>query len=352
MPYGAALDRADDPAAAAPIVERHDARGPVAPRGRAASARRRASRAATSPAARARRRSDPRDYGAPRRRARSRASCSPRPTSSSADQATAGRLVDQQLAAFKDNFAKVEHARRAAQEPHRYDVLMIASMIEREALVPRDRRLIVGGHLQPPQGGHPARDRRDAPLRAEQLDAPAAQSRAATATRPTTRASARACRRRRSATRASPRCGRRRTRRTSRTSTTWSSRAATARTRSRRPTRSSSRTSRPTTAARASAAARTRRTAEPLTRLRRPRLAGRPQPLARDAQRRLAALGLDDWRYQRLPVPPELFAETVARAARGRLRGRQRHDPAQGGRARARRPRRRPPRGRSARPTR
>ena len=31
----------------------------------------------------------------------------------------------------------------------------------------------------------------------------------------------------------------------------------------------------------------------------------------------LAALGLDDWRYQRLPVPPELFAETVARAARG-----------------------------------
>ncbi len=25
----------------------------------------------------------------------------------------------------------------------------------------------------------------------------------------------------------------------------------------------------------------------------------------------LAALGLEDWRYQRLPVPPELFAETV-----------------------------------------
>ena len=25
----------------------------------------------------------------------------------------------------------------------------------------------------------------------------------------------------------------------------------------------------------------------------------------------LAALGLDDWRYQLLPVPPERFAETV-----------------------------------------
>ncbi len=25
----------------------------------------------------------------------------------------------------------------------------------------------------------------------------------------------------------------------------------------------------------------------------------------------LRAVGLSDWRYQRLPVPPELFAETV-----------------------------------------
>ena len=25
----------------------------------------------------------------------------------------------------------------------------------------------------------------------------------------------------------------------------------------------------------------------------------------------LAALGMDDWRYQRLPVPPELFAQTT-----------------------------------------
>ena len=31
----------------------------------------------------------------------------------------------------------------------------------------------------------------------------------------------------------------------------------------------------------------------------------------------LAALGMDGWRYQRLPVPPALFAETIARA-RGR----------------------------------
>ncbi len=30
----------------------------------------------------------------------------------------------------------------------------------------------------------------------------------------------------------------------------------------------------------------------------------------------LRACGLSDWRYLRLPLPPELFAETVARAAR------------------------------------
>ena len=70
----------------------------------------------------------------------------------------------------------------------RYDVLIIASMIEREAQLaaraPAGRR----GHLQPPQAGHAARDRRDDPLRDEQLDAPAARVRARARTARTTRA--------------------------------------------------------------------------------------------------------------------------------------------------------------------
>jgi shikimate dehydrogenase len=50
---------------------------------------------------------------------------------------------------------------------------------------------------------------------------------------------------------------------------------------------------------------------------------------------RFAALGMTDWRYQRLPVPPELFAETVALPGRVGLRRRERDDPAQAGGARA-----------------
>ena len=53
----------------------------------------------------------------------------------------------------------------------------------------------------------------------------------------------------------------------------------------------------------------------------RARLAGRAQPLAGDAQRRARARwAWTDWRYQRLPVPPELFAETARALARRGLR--------------------------------
>ncbi len=58
----------------------------------------------------------------------------------------------------------------------------------------------------------------------------------------------------------------------------------------------------------------------------------------------LAALGMDGWRYQLLPVPPELLAETTSRAGSGGLRRRQCDDPAQARGAlrwRARRARRR-----------
>ena len=56
-------------------------------------------------------------------------------------------------------------------------------------------------------------------------------------------------------------------------------------------------------------------------------------PVMHDAA--LAAAGLRGWRYLKLPLPPERFAETVRRAARGGLPRDQRHHPAQGGGARA-----------------
>jgi UPF0755 protein len=51
-------------------------------------------------------------------------------------------LVAQQLAAFEDNFNQINFHRAAAAGLSRYDVLIIASMIEREAQVPGDRALV------------------------------------------------------------------------------------------------------------------------------------------------------------------------------------------------------------------
>ena len=110
------------------------------------------------------------------------------------------------------------------------------------------------------------------------------------------------------------------------------------RTPSRRPRRSSSRRGGLQRRPRKPTAARARRTAR-VSPPGRARLAGRPQPLAGDAARRCAALGLDGWPYQLLPVPPELFDETVRALPGRRLRRRERDDPAQGGGARARRQR-------------
>jgi uncharacterized YceG family protein len=56
--------------------------------------------------------------------------------------ATASKLVAEQLQTFRANYDKLD--RRAAKRKNLtdYDVLIIASMIEREAQVPKDRRLI------------------------------------------------------------------------------------------------------------------------------------------------------------------------------------------------------------------
>ena len=51
-----------------------------------------------------------------------------------------------------------------------YDVLTIASMVEREAQLPRERRADRLGDLQPPARGDPAGHRRHRPLRHQQLD--------------------------------------------------------------------------------------------------------------------------------------------------------------------------------------
>ena len=55
---------------------------------------------------------------------------------------TAGDLVEQQLDAFEGNFKKVNMRRAKRKNLTRYDVLTIASMIEREAQLARERRLV------------------------------------------------------------------------------------------------------------------------------------------------------------------------------------------------------------------
>jgi uncharacterized YceG family protein len=56
--------------------------------------------------------------------------------------APARDLVDRQLAAFRQNFATVDLTRARRKNLTGYDVLIIASMVEREARLPRERPLI------------------------------------------------------------------------------------------------------------------------------------------------------------------------------------------------------------------
>lgn len=57
-------------------------------------------------------------------------------------KATAATFVDLQLKAFDDNFANVDLSRARAANLTPYDVVIIASIIDREARVPTDRRLV------------------------------------------------------------------------------------------------------------------------------------------------------------------------------------------------------------------
>jgi uncharacterized YceG family protein len=54
----------------------------------------------------------------------------------------AGDLVDQQLEAFKDNIAGVDMKYSKSKNLNTYDVLTIASMVEREVSIPRERAIV------------------------------------------------------------------------------------------------------------------------------------------------------------------------------------------------------------------
>ena len=143
---------------------------------------------------------------------------------------------------FEQRWRTVDLRAAKARKRTPYDVLTIASLVEREAAsAGRAESSIAAVDLQPARARHAARDRRDDPLRARhRRDAPDQAARTSGAARPTTRTASRACRRRRSRTRVSPRCGRRRSLPPSTTSTTSASRTACI-TSSRRTSRSSAR---------------------------------------------------------------------------------------------------------------
>jgi uncharacterized YceG family protein len=58
------------------------------------------------------------------------------------DGAPARNLVDRQLAAFRDNMSKVDLSNAKSKNLTRYDVLIIASMVEREAQLDSERPLV------------------------------------------------------------------------------------------------------------------------------------------------------------------------------------------------------------------
>jgi UPF0755 protein len=84
----------------------------------------------------------PRTYGAPKGTKSLEGFLFPDTYELRSRTATARQLVSMQLRTFKREFAKVDLTRARRRHLSRYDVLIVASMIEREAQVPRDRRLI------------------------------------------------------------------------------------------------------------------------------------------------------------------------------------------------------------------
>ncbi len=141
MSYGAALAALTTAPKAAPVVNITIPEGPSR-REEAAKLRAAGLKGSYLAATKRSAKLDPRDYGAPRTTKSLEGFLFPSTYQLRASQATAKRLVNRQLDAFQDAFKQVSMRRAKARNLSRYDVLIIASMIEREALVPRDRRLI------------------------------------------------------------------------------------------------------------------------------------------------------------------------------------------------------------------
>ena len=141
MSYAAALDALTTAPKAAPVVDVTLPEGPsrreLAPIVRQAGVSGDYLRAsARSSALR------PRAYGAPRGTSSLEGFLFPATYELRRAGATAPALVAEQLTAFKQNVAKVSFAKARRRNLSRYDVLIIASMIEREARLPRERRLV------------------------------------------------------------------------------------------------------------------------------------------------------------------------------------------------------------------
>lgn len=60
------------------------------------------------------------------------------------DRTTAAELIDDQVAAYRANTSRVDYRYARERNLTRFDVLILASMIEREVRVPRERRLVAG----------------------------------------------------------------------------------------------------------------------------------------------------------------------------------------------------------------
>jgi UPF0755 protein len=142
MSYGAAIDALTHPPAAAPTIRvtipEGRSRGEVAPLARAAglSGDYAALTGHRNPAL------DPHAYGAPRGEHDLEGFLFPATYEIPRAKASASTLVTQQLHAFRQRIAGVDLRAARRKNLTAYDVLIIASMIEREAAVARDRRLI------------------------------------------------------------------------------------------------------------------------------------------------------------------------------------------------------------------
>jgi UPF0755 protein len=141
MPYNDALAALTQAPKAAPTIDVTLPEGPsrreLAPRVKAAGVR-----GSYVDASASSKLLKPRTYGAPKGTKSLEGFLFPDTYQLRSRTATAKTLVNLQLRQFKSEFAKVDLRRARRKHLSRYDVLIIASMIDREAQVSKDRRLI------------------------------------------------------------------------------------------------------------------------------------------------------------------------------------------------------------------